>query len=165
MKTCTTCRCAQPLDHFNVDRSRADGRGYICADCRAARRMAAGPTIRERRSKAADGLKWCRGCQDWRAFTGQNGACQPCINREERARYARDDDYRARRVARAVARRRGRTEPANVVPACTICNSSKRANDVWDWLAKTGRSPHPAFFDRVILVEAGLFPPTGATAI
>lgn len=33
----------------------------------------------------------------------------------------------------------GITEPGNIVPACTPCNSSKRDRDVDEWLAATGR--------------------------
>ena len=33
----------------------------------------------------------------------------------------------------------GRTEPSNIVPTCTPCNSSKRDHDLDEWLAKTGR--------------------------
>jgi hypothetical protein len=34
----------------------------------------------------------------------------------------------------------GTTEPANIVPACRRCNSSKRDRDVWEWLEATGRT-------------------------
>lgn len=33
----------------------------------------------------------------------------------------------------------GKTEPSNIVPACTVCNSSKRDRDLDEWLSATGR--------------------------
>lgn len=202
-KTCSTCRRDQPLSVFKIDRSRAGGRGYICAECRGAKRVAPGPTIRERRAHATQGLFWCRGCGDWRADV-RRGACRSCTNAEERRRYAENPSHRARRVAHAVARRRGveavppigvellteafgglcaycsahattwdhvvavtkggLTEPANIVPACSPCNSSKRTQDVWEWLARTGREIKPELIDRLILAEASLHPPRGPTA-
>jgi hypothetical protein len=33
----------------------------------------------------------------------------------------------------------GRTEPANVLPSCVVCNSSKKDNELFDWLEKTRR--------------------------
>jgi 5-methylcytosine-specific restriction endonuclease McrA len=47
----------------------------------------------------------------------------------------------------------GQTVPGNVVPACTTCNSSKKATDVFTWLAATGRTPSPSLFD-VLALEA-----------
>ena len=52
--------------------------------------------------------------------------------------------------------RGGLTEAYNIVPACVCCNSSKRTQNVWAWLEKTGRTPHPAFFDRIALYHASL---------
>lgn len=43
----------------------------------------------------------------------------------------------------------GQTVPGNVVPACTTCNSSKRDRNVYDWLAATGRTPHPYLPDYI----------------
>ncbi len=47
--------------------------------------------------------------------------------------------------------RGGQTIPSNIVPACRRCNSSKRDGDVWMWLARTGRTPHDRFHDRIDL--------------
>lgn len=52
--------------------------------------------------------------------------------------------------------RGGRTTPGNVVSACYSCNSSKKDRDVFEWTAVTGRIPCEAFFDRLVLAEAGL---------
>jgi hypothetical protein len=32
---------------------------------------------------------------------------------------------------------------------------------VWTWLEKAGRTPQPAFFDRIALYHASLIPPKG----
>ncbi len=51
----------------------------------------------------------------------------------------------------------GRTTPGNVVPACTSCNSSKKAQDLWKWMEKRGFMPSEELIDRHILSECGLF--------
>jgi 5-methylcytosine-specific restriction endonuclease McrA len=48
--------------------------------------------------------------------------------------------------------RGGRTEPWNIVPACNPCNSSKRARDLDEWLAATGRSLDIRVVDRMSLI-------------
>jgi hypothetical protein len=53
--------------------------------------------------------------------------------------------------------RRGRTTPGNVVPACVSCNSSKKDQDVWEWMEERGLTPSDEFIDRYILSECGLF--------
>lgn len=50
--------------------------------------------------------------------------------------------------------RGGETTPANVVPACVSCNSSKKDSEVWSWLAATGRTPSSVLFDVLILEVA-----------
>ena len=37
----------------------------------------------------------------------------------------------------------GRTEPGNILPCCSACNSSKRTRDLIDWLELTGRTIKP----------------------
>lgn len=51
----------------------------------------------------------------------------------------------------------GKTTPGNIVPACSSCNSSKKNKDIFQWLQDTGRTPHPAFIERFILAECGLY--------
>ncbi len=66
------------------------------------------PGTQERRSKSRLGLKWCRGCQDWLDAKKvlRQGACQPCINAETRALYARSEEFREKRKAHRDRRRR-----------------------------------------------------------
>ncbi|MEO1092226.1 MAG: HNH endonuclease [Pseudomonadota bacterium] len=59
----------------------------------------------------------------------------------------------------------GLTEPGNIVPACRTCNSSKRAQDVWEWLEANGREAKTELLDVLILVDVGLTPPRGTTAL
>lgn len=35
----------------------------------------------------------------------------------------------------------GKTEPGNVLPACSTCNGSKHSRDIYEWLDATGRVP------------------------
>lgn len=51
----------------------------------------------------------------------------------------------------------GRTTPGNIVPACTKCNSSKKNQDVFEWMNKKGINPHSEFWERIILAECGLY--------
>jgi hypothetical protein len=143
------------------------------------------PGQRERRQMAAQGLRWCRGCQDWLpiAAVDRRGLCRPHANEDYRRRYAANPDATRARVharKRGVAplppvgaevllerfdgccaycpalattwdhvvpvSRGGLTAPGNIVPACSTCNSSKGARDVWTWLARTERVPCEAFW-------------------
>ena len=45
----------------------------------------------------------------------------------------------------------GETLPGNIVPACLSCNSSKKDSEVWEWLAKTGRTPSLDLIDILAL--------------
>jgi len=47
--------------------------------------------------------------------------------------------------------RGGKTEAGNIVPACSSCNSSKKASLLASWLARTGRAPNPALWDVLAL--------------
>lgn len=58
----------------------------------------------------------------------------------------------------------GMTEPANIVPCCTTCNSSKRDRDVWHWLEVTGRTPKDAFFGQIELAEVSPYGARGNVA-
>jgi 5-methylcytosine-specific restriction endonuclease McrA len=49
--------------------------------------------------------------------------------------------------------RGGRTEPGNVVPACLPCNSSKNDGEVFEWLARTSRTPKTELLDVLALIE------------
>lgn len=201
-KRCTKCGMMRPIGAFNIDKSRFDGRGYICSACRDARRTKPGPTIRERRERRSLGLAWCAGCIVWKpAAEIHAGFCQPCQNQSARRRYAEDPAFRDRRKVRAIARRRGiapiplegrenifeefdgrcaycpapattwdhvvalkndgLTEPYNIVPACGPCNSSKRTQNVWTWMAKTGRTPHDMLISRLSLYHASPHPSSG----
>lgn len=51
----------------------------------------------------------------------------------------------------------GRTTPGNVVPACRSCNSSKKDQDVIEWLGRRGLDPHPQLYERMTLAWAGLY--------
>lgn len=205
-KHCSRCKDLRPMTMFIRDASRFDGRGYICSACRYARRKAAGPSIIDRRSKAGEGYRWCRGCEAWLAAGDVvGGACRPCLNRESRMHYRADDAFRARRSRRGAARRRGvepvppigaeilmeefegacaycpapattwdhvvavakggLTEPANIVPCCGRCNSSKRTQDVWAWLDRHGREPKIELLSRLSLAFDSPFAPVGPTAL
>jgi 5-methylcytosine-specific restriction endonuclease McrA len=65
------------------------------------------PGQQERRRKAAEGLKWCRGCREWLvADSVRQGACRDCLAAEERARYAADEGFREYRKNQRDFRRR-----------------------------------------------------------
>jgi 5-methylcytosine-specific restriction endonuclease McrA len=49
--------------------------------------------------------------------------------------------------------RGGETIHGNVVPACVSCNSSKKDAEVITWVRRTGRVPHPALLDVLVLAE------------
>lgn len=51
----------------------------------------------------------------------------------------------------------GQTTPGNIVPACASCNSSKKDQDVWEWMGKRGLIPSDEFLGRYLLSECGLF--------
>jgi len=204
-KRCSKCGQYRPLDEFSRDRSRYDGRAYVCKLCRS-HRVSPGPTNFERRAKRKEGLSWCRRCSDWLSLLNvRGGLCRRCANREMRERYSKNPEFRFRRQKRSSARRRGvdpipataremlfeefngscaycdrpantfdhvvpvarggLSEPANVVPCCTQCNSSKRTQDVWSWLQRQNRTPKYELVERLCLADISLCPPVGPTAI
>lgn len=197
-KTCRSCRLLRPIEQFVIDRSRFDGRGYVCDPCRDRSRRSPGPSLRLRRIQNGRGLAWCGGCRDWKIHsTVRSGTCRRCLNLRDRRRYAESADFRDRRRLRSLARKRGidpvpvaarqdiieqfdgccaycpapattfdhvvafknggLTEPYNIVPACARCNSSKRTQNVWLWIEKTRREPHPQFFERLALYHSSIF--------
>lgn len=105
-KRCTTCRLTLPLASFNLDRSRADGHCYVCRSCKRVTPSHV-PLNAERRAAAANGLAWCRDCQDWFASARLVYRCQDHERAAERIRYACDTAYRAERRAHAQSRKRG----------------------------------------------------------
>jgi len=190
MKKCSKCQIEKPVLAFCVDKSRPDGRSYVCRECRNVR-TAPGPAIPERRFMAGFGMAWCRECSDWKlAAEVRRGMCQAHINARDRGRYATDPDYRHRRRQHVHSRKRGvaqvpagaaellletfggecaycdrsaetwdhiepvarggQTIPANIVPACASCNSSKKTQDVWEWLDRTGRSPGSSKIEAIL---------------
>ena len=87
-------------DKTGIDRGGRRVRLYIRQDQTR-------PGQRERRAKAAVGLRWCRGCRDWLPATEiSQGACRPCLATEERGRYAADDNFKEYRKGQRDRRRR-----------------------------------------------------------
>lgn len=189
-RRCRVCKATKKIDAFPIDRSRADGHGYVCIECRHPENVD-DPSKRRRRKMAAQGLRWCVGCKTWLALAlvDRRSHCRSCHNRIARERYASDAQYRFERRQHAYARKRGiesvpqegaellmhefggqcaycnapattwdhvvpiskggRTTPDNILPACAPCNSSKKDQNVWNWIDKTGRFPQLKTFERL----------------
>lgn len=65
------------------------------------------PGQQERRRKASEGLKWCRGCKAWLDnISVCSGVCRECANAEERARYASHEALREYRKTQRDMRKR-----------------------------------------------------------
>jgi 5-methylcytosine-specific restriction endonuclease McrA len=66
------------------------------------------PGTQERRRMLSLGLKWCRGCQEWRPadLVRRAGICKPCDNAAQRALYASSQKFREYRKASRDKRRR-----------------------------------------------------------
>ena len=106
-KQCSKCRRYLPLDAFPKDRSRYDGRSYVCRECNSDR-VRPGPTIFVRREAAANGKAWCRRCSGWAPIEKvRGGLCRKHAAEEARERYATNSKYRAERRQHAHARKRG----------------------------------------------------------
>lgn len=105
-KRCSECREVRAIELFKSDRSRADGLSYVCKPCF---RITAAhiPTSAERLAGIANGLAWCRDCEDWFQSSALVYRCQDHKRAIERKRYADDVDYRAERRAHAQRRKRG----------------------------------------------------------
>lgn len=179
-RRCRECRTVRPVADFNVDRSRPDGHGYVCRECR--RETPAGhASTRDRRLARERGEAWCRKCSEWLPISEvtKQGLCRHHQREEDRERYRNDPAHRDRRLNHSLKRKRGvervpefarelmlelfdngcaycdseaetwdhvipvskggTTAPGNILPACIICNSSKRNRDLDEWLESTGR--------------------------
>lgn len=64
-KTCSRCAEEKPLDQFKKDRTRADGRSYVCSECRNAQNQALYERTKER--KLALGRQWYENNREYRA--------------------------------------------------------------------------------------------------
>jgi 5-methylcytosine-specific restriction endonuclease McrA len=107
MKWCTRCKSWKHVSEFRADRSRGDGRASTCSSCSYVRKTY-GPGKRERVSKAADGLSWCRECHDWLSSSEVHaGLCKRHRREYERWRHQTDASYRAERRQHAHGRKRG----------------------------------------------------------
>lgn len=62
------------------------------------------PGAQERKSKLKEGVKWCRGCEEWLPL---EEVCRQCHSAEERSRYKRDENFREYRKNQRDKRRRG----------------------------------------------------------
>lgn len=137
-RRCTKCRQVKVINEFNVDRSRPDGRGYICRSCIRASDVAV-PNRTERAGARKRGEAWCRDCAKWLAASDvSQGLCREHRRLAERQRYATNKAHRERRRAHATARKRG----VGPVPAiareyylelfdggCVYCNG---VAETWD---------------------------------
>lgn len=107
MKWCTKGKHWQPIEHFNIDRTRGSGLTSNCRDCKREGDTNKPPRW-ERQSQRQLGLDWCCICKQWKPQTEIHGGyCRPCANAEDRRRYAEDPAYRARRREHAHSRKRG----------------------------------------------------------
>lgn len=106
-RTCSKCREHKGSEHFHVDRSRPGGFGYVCIECRRATPEGI-PNRRDRREARSAGLAWCRECKTFLplAEMTKQGLCLEHNRQENRNRYARDEAFRERRMARSVSYRR-----------------------------------------------------------
>lgn len=106
-RRCRECGDVKPIEAFNIDASRADGRGYICRECRRTSPINT-PNRVERSAARKIGMAWCKDCGKWLLQTQvRNGVCRSHQRVIDRRKYAEDADYRSRRRAHVVRRRRG----------------------------------------------------------
>jgi 5-methylcytosine-specific restriction endonuclease McrA len=107
MRVCSKCRLSKPLTAFYVDRSRLQGRSYVCVRCRG--RSDGHPTKSERITKRVQGYAWCRMCRVWIpvASVTKQGVCRMHQREIDRARYASCERVRFKARQRAHARTRG----------------------------------------------------------
>ena len=85
-KECTVCHQVKPLDAFTKSKRSKHGRANLCKLCRARLRS---PGRYEANVKRQQGLKFCRGCQQWKNLdefhlsnknVGRQSFCKPCAN-------------------------------------------------------------------------------------
>ncbi|WP_331736844.1 HNH endonuclease (plasmid) [Streptomyces canus] len=100
-KWCRLCKQWKPAVTFAKDASRGDGLKSICSEHEA--RTRPGPSLTERRCRAALGQAWCRSCSDWLPA----GEVRQGICRAHAAAYAKEhyrgpagDAIRAQKKAR-----------------------------------------------------------------
>lgn len=105
LKWCSACKEWKALGQFAKDCSRGDGRSAKCVT--HGQRTKPGPTKPERRLRAAQGQRWCRGCAAWLPIddVSRMGTCRKCAAAESRAYYA--GPARPAIRARKNARKRG----------------------------------------------------------
>jgi 5-methylcytosine-specific restriction endonuclease McrA len=85
-KWCTACKDWQSVRDFAKDRTRGDGRKSTCSKHYA--RSRPGPSLPERRIRAAAGEAWCRKCQAWLPVDEvRGGTCKPHTAEAARAAY------------------------------------------------------------------------------
>lgn len=107
-RRCRGCRETLPIDAFKIDRSRADGHGYICRSCERVT-PAHIPTAAERALAGLSGKAWCCDCEAWVDASEISNSCRCRLHQRlaDRERYASDPAYRAERRAHAMRRKRG----------------------------------------------------------
>jgi 5-methylcytosine-specific restriction endonuclease McrA len=145
-KRCSRCITYRPIEWFVVDRSRFDGRGYVCRPCRLDERVSPGPSIPIRRDKAQRGLAWCSVCREWKPKTStHSGKCRPCSNAWMRQHYRNSESFRMARRQHAASRKRGLSPipvDAQVMiledfgGQCAYCNSKASS---WDHVVPVSR--------------------------
>lgn len=101
-KRCTRHAAWHPVQRFGRDSSRRDGRAASCIEARASARPAGTPSLAERRTREASGLKWYRHCGEWVPGSGvRGGLCREHCNTDYRRRYALNPaPIRAQKYAR-----------------------------------------------------------------
>ncbi|MFG1414006.1 HNH endonuclease [Xanthobacter sp. VTT E-85241] len=137
-RRCTSCRQVKAINEFNVDLSRANGRGYVCRSCIRVSNVDV-PNRTERAEARRRGEAWCRDCAKWLAiFDVNQGLCREHQRLTDRQRYATNEAHRERRRAHATMRKRG-VEPVPAVAreyylelfegGCAYCNG---VAETWD---------------------------------
>lgn len=84
MKKCTNCKQEKTLESFYKDSSRADGREFICKDCRKQKRK----KIEENRNQ--EELKKCGNCKEtkkFKEFYAGRPECKECTKSNRNKRY------------------------------------------------------------------------------
>lgn len=107
-RRCRGCRQVKPIDDFSVDRSRPDGRKYLCRACIRTTPIDE-PNRIDRSEAALRGQAWCSRCNVWlaKAEVTKQGLCRPHQREIDRERYATDPEHRHRRRQHAQSRKRG----------------------------------------------------------
>ena len=116
-RRCTSCREVKPIGAFKIDRSRADGHGYVCSGCARVSPTNV-PNRIERAAARKQGKAWCRDCADWRpsAAVGKQGLCRHHQRAADRRLYADSAAHRHARKQHSISRHRG-VEPLPYIAA------------------------------------------------